>query len=385
MAERASVSDMSANAEIRRPARSWLEQRWEARDPTPLEDAAAFWRLIAQAATIVMCALMLGVFLYLARAFLLPVLCALAIGMTLGPLVGFLGRHGVPAWVSALVAVLALLGLMNAAILTLAQPISELTGKAYELGSAIRDKLHILDGPLAAFAELQQALGMGGSGSGVDVSPARLVEGLLTIVTPAAVQFAIQLVLFFGTLFFFILGRSSFRSLAVNWFATRPARLRALKILNDIEDSLSGYLVVVTIINLALGVVTTICAVLLGLPAPLFWGALAFALNYIPYVGPAIVYVMLFVIGLLTYPTLLGALLPPSVFLLVTLIEGHFITPAILGRKVLLVHPLAIFLGIAFWAWLWGPVGAFLAMPILIVARVTIDHLYPRGTAELPG
>ena len=280
MAERASVSDMPADAEIRRPARSWLEQRWEARDPTPLEDAAAFWRLIAQAATIVMCALMLGVFLYLARAFLLPVLCALAVGMTVGPLVAFVGRHGVPAGLSALVVVLTLLGLMNVAILTLAQPISELTGKAYELGSAIRDKLHILDGPLAALAELQQALGVGGSGSGVDVSPARMVEGLLTIVTPAAVQFAIQLVLFFGTLFFFILGRSSFRSLAVNWFATRPARLRALKILNDIEDSLSGYLVVVTIINLALGVVTTICAVLLGLPAPLFWGAMAFALNY---------------------------------------------------------------------------------------------------------
>jgi predicted PurR-regulated permease PerM len=385
MAERASISDMPANADVRRPARSWLEQRWEARDPTPLEDAAAFWRLIAQAATIIMCALMLGVFLYLARAFLLPVLCALVVGMTLGPLVSWLARHGVPAWLSALVAVLALLGLMNAAILTLAQPISELTGRAYELGNAIRGKLHILDRPLAALADLQLALGMGGSREGIEVSPSRMFEGLLTIVTPAAVQFAIQLVLFFGTLFFFILGRSSFRTLAVNWFATRPARLRALKILNDIEDSLSGYLVVVTIINFALGVVTTICALLLGLPAPLFWGALAFGLNYIPYVGPAIMYMMLFVIGLLTYPTLAGALLPPSVFMLVTLIEGHFITPAILGRKVLQVHPLAIFLGIAFWAWLWGPVGAFLAMPILIVARVTSNHLYPRNNAELPG
>jgi predicted PurR-regulated permease PerM len=208
MAERASISDMPANADVRRPARSWLEQRWEARDPTPLEDAAAFWRLIAQAATIIMCALMLGVFLYLARAFLLPVLCALVVGMTLGPLVSWLARHGVPAWLSALVAVLALLGLMNAAILTLAQPISELTGRAYELGNAIRGKLHILDRPLAALADLQLALGMGGSREGIEVSPSRMFEGLLTIVTPAAVQFAIQLVLFFGTLFFFILGLS---------------------------------------------------------------------------------------------------------------------------------------------------------------------------------
>jgi predicted PurR-regulated permease PerM len=52
---------------------------------------------------------------------------------------------------------------------------------------------------------------------------------------------------------------------------------------------------------------------------------------------------------------------------------------------VLQVHPLAIFLGIAFWAWMWGPLGAFLATPILIVARVVLDHLYPREAAELPG
>ena len=87
----------------------------------------------------------------------------------------------------------------------------------------------------------------------------------------------------------------------------------------------------------------------------------------------------------MTYPTLLGALLPPAVFMAITLIEGQFLTPAIVGRRVLNLHPLAIFLGIAFWAWLWGPVGAFLATPILIIARVALDHLYPRQKAELPG
>ena len=87
----------------------------------------------------------------------------------------------------------------------------------------------------------------------------------------------------------------------------------------------------------------------------------------------------------MTYPTLWGALLPPGIFMLVTLIEGQFITPAIIGRKVLMVHPLAVFLAIAFWAWLWGPIGAFLAMPILIVATVTLNHLYPDTRDALPG
>ena len=96
-------------------------------------------------------------------------------------------------------------------------------------------------------------------------------------------------------------------------------------------------------------------------------------------------YVLLFVIGLVTYPTLLGALLPPAVFMAITVIEGQFLTPAIVGRRVLNLHPLVIFLGIAFWAWLWGPIGAFLATPILIVARVALTHLYPHQNSELPG
>jgi len=181
------------------------------------------------------------------------------------------------------------------------------------------------------------------------------------------------------------LGRAGFRNHTINWFTDREARLRALKIMNDIESNLGGYLIVVTAINLALGLVTMLMAYMLGLPSPILWGALAFVLNYVPYVGPAIMDVLLFGIGVLTFPTLLGALLPPAIFLAITVVEGQFLTPAIVGRRLLNLHPLAVFLSIAFWAWLWGPVGAFLATPILIVACVALEHLYPRHKAELPG
>src|SRR5438128_573693 len=92
----------------------------------------------------------------------------------------------------------------------------------------IEQRLHLdtRDPPLAAFNDLQIALGFGQSDSKVDSS--RMIEGavtgLVTVVTPAAVQFLIQLVLFFGTLFFFIIGRSAFRSYFVSWFSTREAR-----------------------------------------------------------------------------------------------------------------------------------------------------------------
>lgn len=289
--------------------RTWF--KLEAHDPSPLADTATFWRAIAQAATVLMAVMAFGVFLYLASKLVVPILAAIAVGMTFGPLIGYATSRGVPAWVMAVGVLLLLIGAMNIAFVTLAQPVTELIGRAPELGTAIKEKLQLLDRPLAAFYELQAALGLGLSGRGVDVSQSRVIEGVVTVVTPAAVQLAMQLVLFFGTLFFFIIGRDEFRKYALNWFGSREARLRALKILNDIEDNLGGYLLVVTAINLSLGIVTTVMAYLIGLPAPLLWGALAFGLNYIPYVGPAIMYVLLFIIGLLVYPTFLGALLPP--------------------------------------------------------------------------
>ena len=138
-----SVTPQRANA-------GWVERRLslEARDPTPFEDAANFWRATAQAATIVMCVLMLGVLLYLARGLLLPVLCAIAVGLTIGPMVGMLKRHGIPDWLTALVVVVGLIGAVNVAIVMLAGPASTLIGRAPEYGTAFAEKLHFFDRPL---------------------------------------------------------------------------------------------------------------------------------------------------------------------------------------------------------------------------------------------
>lgn len=370
----------------RRPARSWFEGRARSEEEAPklFHDTASFWRAVAQLATVLMAALMLGAFFYFARAFLMPVLCALVVSLTLGPLMGIVARRGVPDWLSATVTVLLLIGVVNVAVIALAKPVAELMARAPEIGAAIKEKLTILDRPMAAFHELQTALGFAQNATGVDANASRVIEGVVTVVTPAAFGFLAEAVIFIGTLFFLLVGRTSLRRAFVSWFGSRDARLRALKIFNDMEENLSGYLVVVTCINLGLGVVTTLLAFMLGLPVPIMWGVLAWALNYLPYVGPAIMTVLLFLIGLLTYPTLTGALLPPALFVAVTLVEGQILTPMIVGRSVIEVHPIAIFLGIAFWAWLWGPVGAFLAVPILVIAYVVLEHVYPAEKSDLP-
>jgi predicted PurR-regulated permease PerM len=107
-------------------------------------------------------------------------------------------------------------------------------------------------------------------------------------------------------------------------------------------------------------------------------------LNYIPYLGPACMALMLFAVGLVTFSSFGEVLIAPALLIALTTLEGHLITPTVLGRH-LTLNPLAVFLAIAFWTWLWGPLGAFLAVPLLIVALVIQGHVFPADEIKLPG
>jgi predicted PurR-regulated permease PerM len=138
-----------------------------------------------------------------------------------------------------------------------------------------------------------------------------------------------------------------------------------------------------TVVNLCLGFVTAGLTWAVGLPNPLLWGVLAGVLNYVPYIGPAIVTATLGVVGLLVHPTMQEAAVAPLIFLAMVTIEGQFLTPAIMGRR-LELNPFAVFLAIAFCTWLWGPIGAFLAVPALMALAVTLGHVFPEDKPDLP-
>ena len=349
------------------------------RDPQPVTEVARFWRTAAQAATIGMFLILFVVALSLARPVLLPVVSAFVVTMMLGPLSARAERYRIPALVSAVVFWLLVIAVFYGVIVLSAAPVVDWIGKAPEIGRNIQEKLHVLDRPIAAIQELRDAILPSGKKESLGVDIMSFVQATLSIVTPAIGQALI----FFGTLFFMLLGRSQLRRVLVALFEQRDARLRTLKIMNDIEHNLTGYLSVVTLINVAVGLCGGVAAWIAGLPDPVAWAVLGFILNFIPYIGALIMEVALFMVGLVTFPTLTHALLAPLLFLALATLEGHFITPSIMGRR-LTLNPLTVFLSLVFWTWLWGPVGAFLAVPLLIVALVVGDHLFPEDEPELP-
>ena len=237
----------------------------------------------------------------------------------------------------------------------------------------------MFDRPLSLWQELQGMLGGSDKLATFEMPKFEWVQPTLEFLSPTFTEF----LLFIAILILFIASwRESRRALIMN-FGDRPTRLRTLRILNEIEEHLGNYLLMVTMINVGVGVATGIICAITGMPNPAGLGALAATLNFIPIIGPVAMFAILIVVGLVTFPAISAGLLAATLFAALTFLEGHFITPTIIGRR-LSLNALAVFLALAFWTWLWGPMGAFLSSPLLIVALIIKEHLMPVDSPQLP-
>jgi predicted PurR-regulated permease PerM len=350
-------------------------------DPQPLSSTEQVWGPVSQIAIVGIFVLALMAALHFASPVLLPVTAALVIAMTFAPIIKFADRQGLSSWITASLIVIVLVAVAAVALTFLTAPVIALIERAPDIAASVKQKLYVLDLPLAALRDLQNTL-LPPSPNSVKVEPSQitLVAPVVAAVTPALAQ----IVIFAATLFFALVGQVEARRHITAIFTDRDAKLRFLRIVNDIEHNLASYVATVTAINICLGLAVAAGAWLFGFENPLMLGLLTAVLNYIPYIGPACMVVILFGIGLISFPTLGYALLPPAAFVALTTLEGQILTPTILGHR-LTLNPLVVFLSIVFWAWLWGPIGAFLAVPLSLIALVVANHLLPSDDAKLPG
>jgi predicted PurR-regulated permease PerM len=315
--------------------------------------------------------------LYVAKAFFLPVVAAFVVGTMLSPAAGFLERHKIPRAVAAVLIVSAVGAGATFVIGLISSPLMEWSTRLPELGVRLRDKLHVFDRPLALWQELQSMLGGSDAFSTFQMPKFDWMQPTVEFLSPTFTEF----LLFFATLILFIASWRDLRRALIMNFAEHDARLRTLRILNEIEGQLGGYLLTVTMINLGVGAATGIICAITGMPNPAGLGALAATLNFFPIIGPVAMFVTLTVVGVIAFSTLAAGLIAPLAFVGLTFLEGHFVTPTIIGRR-LELNALAVFMALAFWTWLWGPMGGFLSSPLLIVALILKEHLLPSGSPQ---
>ena len=354
---------------------------------TPLPDARAELPPVIRRAEVVAFALVallvicVVVVLYAAKAFFLPVVTAFVVGTMLSPAAGLLERHKIPRAVSAVLIVAAAGAGAAFMVGLISSPLMEWTKHLPELGSQLRDKLHLFDRPLALWQELQIAVGGSDTLSAAPFQMPKFewLQPALEFLSPTFTEF----LLFIATLILFIASWRDLRRALIMTFTDHAARLRTLRILNEIEGHLGGYLLTVTMINLAVGAATGVICAITGMPNAAGLGALAATLNFFPIIGPVAMFVILTIVGVIAFPTLGAGLIAPLAFVGITFLEGHFVTPTIIGRR-LELNALAVFIALAFWTWLWGPMGGFLSSPLLIVGLILKEHLMPVATPQLP-
>jgi predicted PurR-regulated permease PerM len=317
--------------------------------------------------------------LYVAKAFFLPIVMAFIVGTMLSPAASLLERYRIPRPVGAVLIVTAVSAAVAFMVGLISSPLMEWSSRLPELGAILKDKLHVFDRPLALWQELQSMVGGPDTLATFQMPKFEWVQPALEFLSPTFAEF----LLFIAILILFIASWKDSRRALIMIFGDRTARLRALRIINEIEEHLGNYLLMVTMINTGVGIVTGLICAVTGMPNPAGLGALAATLNFIPIIGPVAMFVVLTGVGIVAFPTIGAGLIAPLVFAALTFLEGHFITPTIVGRR-LELNALAVFMALAFWTWLWGPMGAFLSSPLLIVALILKEHLTPVDSPQLP-
>jgi predicted PurR-regulated permease PerM len=151
------------------------------------------------------------------------------------------------------------------------------------------------------------------------------------------------------------------------------SKLRVVQISTEIEREVTSYLLTVSVINAGLGVFTAVAMSFLGMPNPVLWGVMATVLNFVPYLGSAVTLTVLTLVAILTYDAPARALLVPLVFLGLATVEGQFVTPIVVGKRMSL-SPMVIVVALLVGDWMWGIVGLLIAVPVLAVFKILCSH-----------
>jgi len=285
-----------------------------------------------------------------------------------------------PRALTSIVLVIILIASIMVILGVLTVPLTYWVGRASELGGLLKERLQTLGNPLAFFDEIGNALSQvtgrdAESESAVNLSSSSIVTVILSVLTPLVSQSLIFVI----ALVFHLIYQRDIQSGMLLVFQNDSARQIAKDILKDIRVHTSIYFGTLTVVNICLGIATTAMTWLVGLPHPFLWGMLAAVMNFIPYLGAAIVIATLFVVGLIAFSALSHAVIAPLAYLGITLLEGQVITPTLIGHR-LTINPFLVFLAVAIWTWMWGPVGAFLGVPILLCGMVALRRLSSTGS-----
>jgi predicted PurR-regulated permease PerM len=320
-------------------------------------------------------------FLYFARPVVLPVFLACMATMALKPVMKWLTSLRIPTAISAAIIFVLLVVALAFGFAELGRPairwiddvpehIEDLRGRvqkffpnAARMGAAMAAVTDLGESSVKKKSEPQQV-------PTVEIKDPNGASSVLNWTGTALAGLGEVLVL----IYLLLASGDLFMQKLVRLMPTLRDKKRAIEVSHEIQSNISNYLAVVFITNISVGAVASVCFYFLSVPGAAMWGMLVAILNFVPYFGPIVGVGLLAVVGLLTFDTLPAALLPAGSYLALHLLESNIVTPQLLGRRFTL-NPVAVFISLMFWLWLWGVPGALLSVPILVSIKAICDRI----------
>jgi predicted PurR-regulated permease PerM len=311
---------------------------------------------------------------YFAASLILPIYLSVLLSFALAPFVRALRRLWIPAPAGAAIVLVLFIGGILYSLILLTQPATEWIARGPTAFQQVEQRLRFIKQPLAqvtkATESVEQLATVDKQPPTVAVRQASLAETLFDSTREFLAQAFLVLVL----LYFLMASAGALSARVAEAFPQTQRGPRDAGILQTIEKEISVYLLTISLINTGLGVAVAVLMYFLSMPSPLLWGTMAGVLNFIPFVGPTVSAGIIGIVSLLTFDSVAYAVVPPALFVATTTVEGFFITPALVGRR-LLLNPIAILVAIFVWSWIWGVPGALIAVPTLAILKIVCDRI----------
>lgn len=326
--------------------------------------------------------------LHFAQNLFAPIILALVVGVVLSPVTDKLDKLGLPKGMTALSSLMIILFLIvtlafllepavDRAVRSLPKITTEVNALVYDVKRRLRGLEQVSEDVNRTLGADEQTTQSDGEGEGNGAALPTVEDALF--MAPAIFT---QIMIFTGTLFFFILTRPEI----YGWIAKRlvpdDRRLETAHRLRAAEQQVGRYFLTICIINAGYAVVVTAAMMAIGLPAPVLWGIAAGLMNFILYLGPAALVGAFLLAGLIAFDGFYS-LVPALTYFMINLVEAQFVTPTLVGRA-MQTNPLLIFLALVGFLWLWGPLGGIIAIPLLLWVQVLAADIRAVRKAPTP-
>ena len=339
----------------------------------------------------VLAAVALVAVLYFGRPVLLPIVLAVFLFYALDPLVDRAETWGVPRALAAVLAVVLALGTVVGGAVALWPQVEGVLTRVPEAVRQLRGTLRETRGganPTSALQKVQAAAKAidqaAAESAGAPPTPRGTMR--VEIAEPWRVSDALwaggvgvlglsgQAVSVLFLTIFLLVEDDAFKRKLVRRMESAGSKRVTVQILRDIATQIERFLWVQALTSAGVAVVTGLGLWWMGVDNPAVWGVFAGTMNLVPFFGPLIVTVVVGAVAFLQFGSLGEAGLVALMTVVITTLEGNFITPHLLSRTASL-NLVAIFVAIAFWSWVWGVAGMLLAVPTLMAIKVVCDHV----------